>query len=43
MAAIDVSTILTYSVGAIPTSIISTADQKGHDARMLSMNTLLNF
>ncbi len=43
MAAIDLSTVLTYTVGAIPTTIIATTDAKEHDTRMLAMNTLLNF
>ena len=42
MVLVDLSTILTYSVGGIPTSIITQLDEKVHDVRMLSTNVLLN-
>lgn len=43
MAMVDLSTILTYSVGAIPTTIVGKGDTKwDFDSRILGMNTLLN-
>lgn len=42
MAAVDLSTVLTYTVGAIPTSLVATTDEQHKDIRMLGMNTILN-
>ncbi len=42
MAAVDLSTVLTYTVGAIPTSLLATTDEQYKDVRMLGMNTMLN-
>lgn len=43
MAAVDLSTILTYTVGAIPTSIVGSNDlAEIEDSRILGMNTFLN-
>ena len=42
MAAVDISTVLTYSVGAIPTTLVATADQKFQDEKMLKMHSLFN-
>lgn len=43
MVAVDLSTILTYTVGAIPTSIVWSSDSAGiEDSRILGMNTFLN-
>ena len=42
MAAVDLSTILTYTVGAIPTTLVGNTDMTGMDSRILGMNTFLN-
>ena len=42
MAAVDLSTILTYTVGAIPTTLVGNSDMTGMDSRILGMNTFLN-
>lgn len=42
MVAVDISTVLTYSIGAIPTTLVSTTDEKLQDEKMLQMHTLFN-
>lgn len=42
MACVDLSTVLTYTIGAIPTSILATTDKATEDSKMLMMNTVFN-
>lgn len=42
MAMVDISTVLTYSVGSIPTTLVATTDTKRQNEKMLQMHTLFN-